>query len=35
MKKFEAVQMNEKNPKWGNAIRREEELYNPVFGAKQ
>ena len=34
MKKFEAVQMNEKNPTWGNAIRREEELYNPVFGAK-
>lgn len=34
MKKFEVVQMNEKNPKWENAIRREEELYNPAFGAK-
>lgn len=34
MKKFEEVQMNEKNPKWKKAICREEELYNPVFGAK-
>ena len=31
MKKFEEVAMNEKNPKWKYAIKREKELYNPVF----
>ena len=34
MKKFEEVQMNEKNEKWEKAIHRQEKLYNPVFGAK-
>lgn len=32
MKKFEDVQMNEKNPKWENVISREKKLYSPVFG---
>jgi dGTPase len=32
MKKFENVQMNEKNPKWENSISREKELYSPHFG---
>ena len=32
MKKFEDVQMDEKNPKWNNAISRKEPLYNPKFG---
>lgn len=32
MKKFEEVAMNESNPKWEKAIKRQKELYNPVFG---
>ena len=32
MKKFEEVSMNENNPKWKSCIKREETLYNPVFG---
>ena len=32
MKKFEAVAMNEQNPKWENAILRERELYIPKYG---
>lgn len=32
MKKFEAVAMNENNPKWENAIGRETKLYTPVYG---
>ena len=31
MKKFEEVAMNEKNPNWKKAIKRETELYNPVL----
>lgn len=32
MKKFEEVAMNENNPKWEKAIKRQKALYNPVFG---
>ncbi|MCI8309413.1 MAG: HD domain-containing protein [Clostridia bacterium] len=32
MKKFESVQMNNKNPKWENVISREKKLYSPTFG---
>lgn len=32
MKKFEDVAMFENNPKWENAIKREKELYNHVYG---
>ena len=32
MKKFEEVAMNEKNPKWEKSIKREQEMYNPVYG---
>lgn len=32
MKKFEEVAMNENNPKWEKAVKREKSLYNPVFG---
>ena len=32
MKKFEKLQMNEKNPKWKNVISREKKLYSPRFG---
>lgn len=32
MKKFESVAMNESNPKWENAIKREKNLYTPIFG---
>ncbi len=32
MKKFEKFRMCEENPKWENAIKREQELYTPKFG---
>lgn len=32
MKEFESVQMNENNPKWKNAISRQEKLYTPRYG---
>ena len=32
MKKFENVAMYEGNPKWENAISRNEKLYDPVYG---
>jgi len=32
MKKFEEVAMNENNPKWKNAISRQEKLYEPANG---
>lgn len=32
MKKFEEVAMNDKNPKWEKCIKREEAMYNPVYG---
>lgn len=32
MKKFEDVAMIEKNSNWKRAIKREEELYNPIYG---
>ena len=32
MKKFEEVAMTEKNKNWKRAIKREEALYNPVYG---
>ena len=31
MKKFEEYAMNEKNPKWKNAIKRQEQLYSSAY----
>lgn len=34
MKKFEEVAMNENNKNWKRAIKREEEIYNPIYEKK-